>query len=108
LSESTRSTVIPKEANQGNRSPQEGASGCASLIGEHLGIGQARGVINGDMDELPAGGAQSLWADLELAAAMAADSVAGTTDADPPQLLDVQMDELTRALSFIAVGWLQR
>jgi CO/xanthine dehydrogenase Mo-binding subunit len=60
------------------------------------------------MDELPTGDAQSLGADSELASTVPVDAMSGAADADAPQLLDVQMDELARTLTLITIGRLRR
>jgi hypothetical protein len=39
---------------------------------------------------------------------MAVDAIPGAADADPTELLDVEMDKLSGALSLIAVRWLWR
>jgi hypothetical protein len=47
-------------------------------------------------------------ADLDLAAAVTGDAVARAFDADPAELLDVDVDQLARPLALVAVGRLRR
>src|SRR6202047_1882841 len=57
--------------------------------------GDARGIVDTDMNELPAGAAC-----IALAFAVAGDALANSLEA--PQFLDVEMDQLARMLSLIA------
>jgi hypothetical protein len=84
----------------------------APLVGQDLGVGEAGGVVDADVNELPAGRADLLGMGDRPApsmhSAVAGDSVAGNLDA--PQLLDVDVDELTGSLALVAVGrlgWLK-
>ena len=66
-----------------------------ALVGHDGGEGQARGVVDGDVEVLPAGAALPA-----LAAAVAGDAVADAVDA--AELLDVDVDQLARALALVA------
>jgi transposase len=65
----------PHALEPGRRPLQEAGGGRALLVGQDLRVGQAGGVIDADVDELPAGGSQPLCPDLELALAVARDPV---------------------------------
>lgn len=45
----------PVRAVEGDRSPEEADNGLRLLVGQHLGIGQAGGVVNADMNPVSAG-----------------------------------------------------
>src|SRR5215211_2104583 len=100
----------PHALEPGDRPPQEPRGGGALLVGQDLDVGEAGGVVDADVDELPAGGAQALGPDplLTLASPGAEDAMAGAPAADPPQLLDVDVDQLARPLALVAVGRLGR
>jgi hypothetical protein len=74
----------------------------AALVGHDLGVGEPGGVVDADVDELPAGCAQSLRADLLLAAPVADDAMAGAEDA--AQLLDVEVQQPAGPGVLVAVG----
>jgi hypothetical protein len=74
---------------------QERGRGRAGLIAQHLGIGDARGVIDGDVDVVPA--RPSTTAPAVTGDAMAMEA------ADLTQLLHVQMQEVARPAVLIAV-----
>jgi hypothetical protein len=85
----------------------------SSFVLEHLGVGEPGGVVDADVDELPAGGAAP--ANTALVAnpdSIGADPAIGghpmPGDDDPPELLDVDVDELAGALSLVAVRRLGR
>jgi hypothetical protein len=67
-------------------------------------------VVDADVDELPAGlpAALGAGAEFELALAIARDAVPGASAADPGRLLDVDVDQFSRALALVAVGRLRR
>jgi hypothetical protein len=67
--------------------------------GEQLAVGEPGGVVEGDMDILPAE-ASSGGASIALAGAIAGDAVAGPLDAT--ELLDVDVQQLARALALVA------
>jgi hypothetical protein len=93
-----------------DRSTEEADGGAGLLVLEDFDVGQACGVIDADVDELPAGDADALAVEpgLLLAGAAAGDAVPSA--ADPPQLLDVDVQELAGVTALVAVrrlGWLQ-
>src|SRR5216683_2027885 len=74
---------------------EEGDGALFLLVGHDLAEGEARGVVDRDMDELPA----------DASAVAVAGSVAGDAVADPveaAELLDVDMDHLTRRFALVA------
>jgi hypothetical protein len=79
----------------GQCSIEEGHGTLLPLIGQHGGEGQARGVVDGDVQVLPAGAAL-----IALAGAVAGDAVADAVD--PAELLDVNVDQLARMLALVA------
>jgi hypothetical protein len=77
----------------GHGAPQEAGRGGAGFVGEHLGVGEPGVVVDGHVDVLPA--------DAPLAAAPI--PVHAMADAaDPPQLLDVEVDEVPRLGALVA------
>src|SRR5438094_155605 len=105
-----RATSMPNDANQADGAAQE-SSGClAALVGQDLGVGEPGRVVDGDVHELPAGDATLLAIDGRLMAAppVADDAMTCAERADPPELLDVEVDELTRALALVAIRRLGR
>jgi hypothetical protein len=62
------------------------------------------------VDELPAGHslASGAGAAFELAATVSGDAMAGSSAADPGELLDVDVDQLAGSLALVAVGRLGR
>jgi hypothetical protein len=72
---------------------EKAGAALAALVGQHLDIGQARGVIDGDMNELLAGPVRGV-------APAAGDPVAHPSKAR--QLLDVEMQELAGVLPLVA------
>src|SRR6476620_7932747 len=76
---------------------QEADRGGGFLVGRHLGVGQAGGVVAGDVHAFPAGlaapGASRVGVGAGVVLAAAADALAGAAD-DAPELLDVDVDEL--------------
>ena len=95
----TRSTRDPPAAKETDGATQEAGRGRAFLIGEHFDIGEPGGVVDGDVDELPADPAHP-------GGAVAVDAVAGP--ADLAELLHVDVDELARPRTLIAAGRLLR
>jgi hypothetical protein len=77
----------------GHAASKEGNRRGGSLIGEHLGVSQTRGVIDGDVDELPADTS-------DPSGAVSVDAMAHATD--PAELFDVDMDELSGTFSLVA------
>jgi len=78
---------------------QEGRCAGGSLIREDLGVGESRPIVNGDMDELPAGPTTAL-------AIVASDAMSDPLDA--PEFLDVEVHQLTRATPLVASQRLRR
>ena len=72
---------------------EEGHRVARSLAGEHLAVGNARVVIDGDVDVVPT----RAWAALN---AVLADALAHVPEA--PQLLDIDVQQLARPLPFVA------
>jgi hypothetical protein len=68
-----------------------------SLIGEDLGVGESGGVIDSDMDELPADAA-------DLLGVVAMDAM--TDAADTAQLLDIHVDQLARLVPLVSASGL--
>ena len=73
-------------------SPQERDGGDRLLVGQHLGVGQAGGVVDADMHKLPAnapavpaGRVAPAWAALQPALAM--NAMPGAAGRDAPDLL---------------------
>ena len=73
--------------------PEEGSGRGRSFVGEDLGVGHARRVVDGDVDELPPDASRS---DRMI-------SVHPVTDtSDTTQLLDIDVDELARLIPLVA------
>ena len=93
---------------EGDRSPQEAGGGGASLVVEHFDVGQARGVVDADMHELPTlRGAAAAGTPVGVLA-LASPGDAMTNAGDDPELLDVDMDQLARPRALVAVRRLGR
>jgi hypothetical protein len=94
------------------RSAQEPDRGGGLLVAQDLGVGQARVVVDGDVHELPAGGAQQASIGLTDAGAWSALATIGgdrvARNDDPTQLLDVDVHQLARPAALIAIGRLER
>ena len=80
----------------GERPLEEGNRAGLALVGQDLGVGQARGVIDGDVQVFPADAAVAV----DHAGAAAGDAVADA--GDPAELLGVDVDQLTGALALVA------
>src|SRR5918996_1722436 len=96
----------PVAAVEGERSSEEADCRPRLLVREHLGVGEAAVVVDGDVDVLPADRAAGLAAFVDAAGALAAgsapaDAFAGPTF-DAPQLLDVDVDELAWPRALVA------
>ena len=81
---------------------QEGDGRVLALVGQDLGIGQTRPIIDADVDKLPADTASPT-------PVVAGDAMANGTDS--AKLLDVEVQELARKLLFVAtdrLGGLKR
>jgi hypothetical protein len=75
----TRSTTTPWRAKKASAG-EEGAGTLLRLVGQDLGVGEAGGIVDADMDQVPADA-------LLLAAAIAGDAMADAID--PAELLGV-------------------
>ncbi|WEK51567.1 MAG: hypothetical protein P0Y66_06120 [Candidatus Kaistia colombiensis] len=73
----------------------KGAGGALLLVRQHLCIGEARGIIDGDMEAFPADAAV-----LGHAAMLAGDAIADTIDT--AELLYIDMDEFAGMLPLVA------
>ena len=82
----------------GDRSSEEADSGDRTLIGEHLDVGKSGCIVDADVHVFPSDASR-------LAPAAAGDTVASAID--PGQLLDVDMQQLARASTLVAVRWLR-
>ena len=78
---------------------QEAGHRLALLIRQDLDVSQARGVVDRDVDELPA-------STLALAAPVAGDAMADAAEAG--ELLDIEVDELTGACAVVSPRRLAR
>ena len=85
-----------------NGSFEEGDSTFLALIGHHLHEGDARGIIDAHMNELPTDAVMTV----DRAGISPSDAMSNR--ADPAELLDIDVDELTRLLSFVAPDWFSR
>ena len=81
---------------EGERAPEEGDGVVLALIGRQFGIGEPGGVIDGDMERLPAGAALTA-----LTSVIAGDAMADAVDA--AELLAVDVDELARPFALVAL-----
>src|SRR5258708_17970761 len=77
----------------GDEASKEGGSGWGSFVSQNFGISQTGGVVDSDVNELPAGSSTAL-------SAVACDAVAD--DLNPAQLLGVDVDELPGMVSLVA------
>jgi hypothetical protein len=86
--------VDPEFLEEGESGVEEGDGAGGRFIREELGEGQAAVVVDGDVEELPAGPADM------IALTIASDAVAGAFDAG--QLLDVEVEEFSGVSAFVA------
>jgi hypothetical protein len=77
----------------GDRASEEGGGGWGPFVRQDLGVGQAGGVVDSDMDKLPADASDSCGA-------VSVDAMADT--ADTAQLLDIDVEQLARAFSLVS------
>src|SRR6059058_3660561 len=88
------------------RSPQKADRGRGLLVAQDLGVGQAGGVVDGDVDVVPA---DDLAIHAALVAAGAPRVALNAGDAlarpalDAPELFDVDMDQLARPGALVAL-----
>ena len=93
-------------AVESDRATEEGGSGRCFLVCEHLGISEAAVVVDGDVVVLPARPAlQPPLVAAPLAATIAGNSVADT--GDTPELLHIDVHELTRPRALVTHGRLE-
>jgi hypothetical protein len=85
----------PEAGVVGHGGLQEGDGAFFFLVGQNLAEGDARGVVDADVDELPTDAPA-----VALTGAIAGDAVADLVEA--AQLLDVDMDQFARMLALIA------
>ena len=99
LSVMTRSTGDAVGGEEADRSTEERHAGRTLLVVEDLDVGEPRGVVDGDVDELPADpvGAGA------IAATPRAPGGSVTGEVEAAELLDVDVDELARVASAVAV-----
>lgn len=81
----TRSTAA-------NQASARARGAVLALVGQHLDVGEPRGIVDGDVQVLSAGA-------LDTIAAVACDAVAGP--GDTAELLDIDMNELSGPLALI-------
>jgi hypothetical protein len=91
--------------------PQEGDDRGRLVIAENFGVGQARVVVDRDVHALPA---CDLARDPRRVCSLGATAPIGHTDdpgtgavLDPPELLDVDVDQLARARAFVPLSGLE-
>jgi hypothetical protein len=82
-------------AEPGQRVVQEAGRAFLALVGQQRCEGQARGVVDGDMQVFPAGATLAA-----LAGAIAGDAMSDAVD--PTELFDVQVQQLARVLALVA------
>ncbi len=88
---------------EAQRPPQKADAGCGLLVGEQLHVGEPGRVVDADVHELPAGAAGApAWT------ALAGGAVARALAPDPPELLDVDVQELPGPLALVAIRRLGR
>lgn len=88
--------VTPWRGEPGERPLEEGNGPGLALVGQDLGIGQARGVIDGDVQVFPADAAVAV----DRAGSAAGDAVPDA--GDPAELLGVDVHELAGTLALVA------
>ena len=80
------------DPEEGESTDQEASCGLFALVGQDLGIGEARGIIDTDVEELPSRASSALTV-------IAVDAVTNPLDAS--ELLDVEVDKLPGMLALI-------
>lgn len=91
-----RCALTPREAEVSQGAFEEEDGAVLALIGHDLSEGEARSVIDANMDELPTGTAH-------LVASIVGDAVTGADDLT--QLLDVEVEEFTGVLTLVTHDW---
>ena len=92
-----------------DRAAEEADRGRAGLVVEDLCVGQAGGVVDRDVHELPAARASPRVrrdGAVGVVAPAAGDAMSGAVN-DPSELLDVDVDQLAGTLALVALGGLQ-
>ena len=79
---------------EGQSGVKEGDGALGGFVGEKLSEGEAGMVVDGDVEEFPAGAADV------IALAVAGDAMAGALD--PSELLDVEVEEFSRMCALVA------
>src|ERR1700743_1104944 len=77
------------------------------FVGEDLDVGQPGRIVDSDVHELPACGATAVRTSVGLVAPRAGHAVSSAGRSDSSELLDVDMQKLTRPLALIAHRGLQ-
>ena len=85
----------------GDRGLEEGDGALLALIRHDLDEGDARGIVDADMDVLPTDAAA-----VALSPAIAGDAVADAVD--PSELFDVDMDQFAGMFALVAADWFGR
>ena len=83
----------PKGREPGDGALEEGHGTFLALVRQDLGVGEARGVVDADMQEVPADPAAALGS-------ITGEAMTGTVD--PVELLDGELNQLTRLLALVA------
>jgi hypothetical protein len=98
---------VAREERDG--APKERGRGGRLLVTEHFGVGQARRVVDGDVDIVVANGAPPapLAVGERRRVVLAAGDAPPRPALDAPQLLDVDMDQLARPRALIALRGLE-
>jgi hypothetical protein len=97
----TRSTVMPKACVVGDSGLEEGDGAGLALSLHDAAEGDAGGIVDGDMDELPSG--------LSIAPLLAAHSPDPMTgSAESAELFDVDVDQLAGPLALVSARRLCR
>jgi hypothetical protein len=91
-----RSTVTPWRANQASARSRKAMALGLALVGQDRGIGQARGVIDGDVQVFPADAVVAV----DHAGSAAGDAVPDA--GDPAELLGIDVHELAGMLALVA------
>src|SRR4051794_14119073 len=94
----------PVGAVEGERPSQKADRGGCLLVRQDLHVGKASGVIDADVDPLPARAQSPAFAPLDLRVAPAGNAVPRSLGADPAELLDVDVDQLSGAGALVAAS----
>jgi hypothetical protein len=84
---------------------QEADRGGGLFVGQDLDVGEAGGVVDADVDELPADGLLAVLARAALQPPVAVNTVPGPAGRDPSERLDVDLQQLARVAALVTVGW---